>query len=145
LNLNSIYLSGYYSGMGYFRQKRHYIAWFACIAILLNSLMPAISHAMAASHDQGELWTSICSASGAKLIPSSFSQPADKNTDSKPMSMAHCPYCLAHAGSVGLLPEVTLALAPANLSYALPRLFYLSPSPLFAWASANPRAPPDLT
>jgi hypothetical protein len=131
--------------MGYFRQNRHRIAWLACIAILLNALMPTISHAMASSQDQSGFWTSVCSASGTKFIPAPFSKPTDKNSDSKPMSMVHCPYCLAHAGSVALLPATTLLLAPASLSYALPRLFYLSPSPLFAWASANPRAPPTLT
>lgn len=104
--------------------------------------MPTISHAMAASQDAGSWTTAVCSASGTKFIPSPFAQPADNNTDSERMAMQHCPYCLAHADSVALIAHNAALLAPADLSYVLPRLFYVSPSPLFVWAAANPRAPP---
>lgn len=129
--------------MGYFRQNRSLIAWLACLAILLNALMPAIAHALAAEHDGPMLLTAICSASGTQFVPAPFDLPADKQPDTTSAS-AHCPYCLTHAGSAMLLPQ-TWAMHPVvTTTRTLPRLFYLAPYPLFAWAPAHPRAPPVL-
>ena len=129
--------------MGYFRQNLRSLAWLACLAILLNALMPTIAHAVAASQDEPALWGVICSASGTKFVPAPFDLPADKKSDTGSM-MAHCPYCLMHAGSAGPLPQApSMPIAPA-LKHVMPELFYLAPYPLFAWATAQPRAPPAL-
>ena len=57
----------------------------------------------------------------------------------------HCPFCFTHAGSFGLAPVIFLA-NQMGMSVALcPALFYLSPHPLFAWTSAQPRAPPAVS
>ena len=129
--------------MGHFRQNLRLISWLASFAILLNALMPTIAHAVAANQGESVIWGAICSASGTKFVPNPLGQPADQQPDTKP-PMAHCPYCLAHAGT-DVLPTqpVQLPLAVA-LTHVMPRLFYFAPYPLFAWAAAQPRAPPTL-
>lgn len=137
----------YYWAMTPFRQNRRFIAWFACLAILLNSLAPAISHAMASVQGKDAPWTQICSTSGTKFIPldlgtQDISQGKDKQP--QPMAMEHCAYCLTHAGSFAVFTDVPLQFTPVTLAYTYPALFYQSPYPLFTWAAASPRAPPVL-
>lgn len=133
--------------MQVFKQKQRFIAFIACVAVLLNALAPAISHTIAAAQDKSVSWIEVCSASGTKLLPFPADQLTDKRkgNDSKPMSMDHCAYCLSHVGSFGLLGDSNFTPAPVNLSYSLPKLFYHSPRPLFVWAASNPRAPPVLS
>jgi len=137
--------------MEFFRQNRgvlsqRFIAWLSCFAILLGSLAPAISHAIANIKGQPAPWSEICSTSGNKFVPFDISLAASNkesnDNDSQPMKMEHCAYCTMHAPTFALNDQRLLALQPANLSYSLPKLFYQAPYPLFAWASANPRAPP---
>jgi DUF2946 family protein len=134
--------------MGLFRRNRFLVSWLACMAIVLNALAPAISHAMASVQGQPAPWTEICSVSGTKFAPLDFNLAVDgkKDRDTQPMSsMQHCPYCLTHAGSVGMLTDIGFELAKHDLSYSLPELFYQSPHPLFVWAASSPRAPPLLS
>lgn len=58
------------------------------------------------------------------------------------MDMVHCPYCLTHAGSAGVLPAHGLAPVHAETSSAAPVKHYIGPLPSSPWASASPRAPP---
>lgn len=125
------------------RQNRRFIAWFACLAILLNSLMPAVSHAMASG--QGDsLLLEVCSAAGNKTaiaIQLEFEQ-SNSSQDTQTASMQHCPYCLAQADNATMLHDTQPLVLIPNLSYSLPELFYHAPRPLFAWAASQPRAPP---
>lgn len=134
----------YYWLMTLFRQNRRITAWFACLTILLNALAPAISHAMAAMEDDQTPWAQICSANGARFIP------LDLNTDTpqqdrQPMAMDHCAYCLTHAGSFAVFSDVPLPVVSADFGLDYPTRFYQSPSRLFVWATASPRAPPVLS
>lgn len=134
----------YYSAMTFFRKNRRFVAWLACLAMVLSSLAPAISHAMASGQGSTSLLMEICSAAGNKSVivtQLDFEKPSD-NQDSKTAPMQHCPYCLTHAGSVGVISDAQLSIALPDASYSVPELFYHSPYPLFAWAASNPRAPP---
>lgn len=128
------------------RQNNSFISWFAMIVIVFNSLAPTISHAMAAANNQSTLLMRICSGSGIKYIPRSLSVKVDKNNkqndNSKPMTMEHCAYCSTHAHSYATLTNSDLTIHKIVLKYKLPNLFYQSHSPLFVWASSNPRGPP---
>ena len=140
-------LNCYYSAMTFFRQNRRFIAWFASLAIVLSSLAPAISHAMSSGQGGETLWQEICSAAGNKfvlVVDLDTEKPAD-GSDSSSASMQHCPYCLTHAGVVGLISDVRLSIALPDASYSVPELFYHSPYPLFAWVAGNPRAPPAVS
>ncbi len=121
---------------------RRLTAWIASFAILLAALAPSISHALAAAKGGNSGWIEVCSVVGAKLVKVADSQNPASIPAGKAMHTEHCPYCSTHAGSVGLLPTMTLVLPLVNGTYPLPALFYQSSSPLFSWASAQPRAPP---
>ena len=89
------------------------------MAILLNALVPSISHALSSldrqSGLQGTFWD-ICST-GTVLISPPESGKASEKAPGKPAaySMVDCPYCLTHAGSTGLLAEVlTSPVLPAG-------------------------------
>lgn len=129
--------------MSLFRQNRRFIAWLACLAIMLNSVMPAISHAMTATQDE-PLLLEVCSAAGNKTSIAVQLQFEESNSsqDTQPAPMQHCPYCLAHADHFTAPQHKQPLLLIPNLSYALPELFYHAPRPLFAWATSQPRAPP---
>jgi hypothetical protein len=132
--------------MAFFTQNRRFIAWFACLAILLNALAPAVSHAMAPKK-VGSLLLEVCSATGNKsaiAIQLDFEETGSSQ-DSQTAPMQHCPYCLAHAGNLAVLHDTQPLLLIPTLSHALPELFYHAPSPLFAWAASQPRAPPTLS
>jgi len=132
--------------MKIFRQNNSFISWLAMIAIVFSSLAPTISHAMAAANNQSTLLMRICSDSDIKYAPLSLLVKVDKNNkqdgNSKPMAMKHCAYCITHANSYAILTNSDLTIHNIVLKYKLPNLFYQSHSPLFVWASSNPRGPP---
>ncbi len=116
------------------------------MAILLASLMPTITQAFASRQVTDSFLSAVCSNSGVAkfvsfaVVTEKSSQPGQNNN--KPMAMEHCPYCFTHAGSFGIMPGHELTIIKLALSQPYPQLFYRSPYPLFAWISANPRAPP---
>ena len=59
--------------------------------------------------------------------------------------LQHCPYCTAHASAIGM-PPVTISV-PALMAFgqAVPELMLVAPRTLFAWTTAQPRAPPNLS
>ena len=129
--------------MALFSKNRRIIAWLACLAILLNALAPAISHAMAAANGKSAPWAQICTTSGTKFIALDLALKSDQKQDENAaMNMDHCAYCVTHAGSFGMTASNEFVVYAPNLSYDLPQLFYHAPRPLFVWAAANPRAPP---
>lgn len=118
------------------------------MAILLSAMAPTLSYAM--PDQQNNVFAEICSASGhAYSSPSpradalTFAQDSKSNGGhSKSMGTQHCPYCLNHANAYGMPVQREFFVAPLDLSYCLPSLYYHAPAPLFVWASASPRAPP---
>lgn len=136
------------------RRQRALIAWIATLAILLNALVPTVAHALTLWAGMPPLVIEVCSTEGRKLIKLDQlgGSKADKNQaasktgqsdNSQAKTGEHCPYCLTHAGSFALPIDTAasgLILPSGKSDY--PFLFYRSHSPLFAWAVANPRAPP---
>jgi hypothetical protein len=131
--------------------SRSLTVWIACCAILLNALMPSISHALAASqasspNSYAESNAEICTSTGIKTIVINNDNNDDKNSikpaPTKLKPSAHCAYCLTHDGSVGLPPDI-LSFPLRAVSYALlPRLFYQAPAAPFSWSVTLSRAPP---
>jgi hypothetical protein len=121
--------------------------WIACCAILLSSLAPSISHAVAAAKGVPNGWTEICTVAGAKLVKldsgapeSTLPAPTEKSTH-----FEHCPFCLHHAVSLGLPPNGDFVMPVVEGTHILPSLFYQASRPPFAWAAAQPRAPPAIS
>ncbi|HWT71228.1 MAG TPA: DUF2946 domain-containing protein [Oxalicibacterium sp.] len=125
------------------RTMRCITAWIASFAILLAALAPSISHAVAAAKNMPNGWTEICTVAGAKLVKldDAPSKPAPTH---KMSHFEHCPFCLSHAVSLGMPPDATIAIPSLEGTHILPPLFYHAPRPLFAWSTAQPRAPPFL-
>jgi len=121
------------------RQRLH--IWIACFAILLNALVPTISHALNALQSHSPQ-IEICTTDGVKYINADGSSPAKSPLDSTLHHLEHCPYCVGDAATPPL-PTTFATPVPAPSGMALlPALFYLSPAPLFSWSQSHPRAPP---
>jgi hypothetical protein len=116
--------------------------WIASFAILLAALAPSISHAVAAAQGVPNGWMEICTVEGAKLVQIADGQPAKPAPGNKAAHLEHCPFCLNHAVSPGLLSVFDFTIPVVESSAVLPLLFYQASHPLFAWTAAQPRAPP---
>lgn len=120
------------------RAHRRLTSWIAVLAILLASLAPALSHALATA--TGTSWVEICTTQGSKWI-----QAGEDGSERSPASahvLDHCPFCSLHAPTLGLPPATLLGQLPLQLSHEVPRAFLFAPRTLHAWLSAQPRAPP---
>ncbi|KRB83876.1 DUF2946 domain-containing protein [Noviherbaspirillum sp. Root189] len=137
------------------RQQRHITAWIASLAILLASLMPAMSHALSlskhAKQNTFSFITEICSVNGTRLhtVDASTASTAlaektsGAHTDGT--GSEHCPICLTQTGAVGLPPAERIIFPIQPGATVRPALFFHSPTPLFAWSAGQPRAPPLLS
>lgn len=125
------------------RGKAAFAAWIACIAILLSSLAPAIAHAL--QRDGQGAWAEVCTTSGSKVVSldSGLADEAPSLPAEHPLQ--HCPYCSLHAPALGMPPgSLAVPTLVPQLS-AVPEPMLAAPRTLFAWATAQPRAPPRLS
>jgi len=125
------------------KATHRFASWIACFAILMASLAPSISHAVAAAKSVPNAWMEICTVTGSKMVM----VDADQNSQTpapveKTMHFEHCPFCLNHAVQAGMPPAADFVMPVISGDHVLPSLFYQSSRPLFAWAVAQPRAPP---
>lgn len=120
------------------RAHRRLTSWIAALAILLASLAPALSHALASA--TGADWIEICTIQGSKWV-----QAGEDGSERAPASahvLEHCPYCSLQTPTLGLPPVTQRVAVPPRLSHAVPRAFLSAPRTLHAWVRAQPRAPP---
>ena len=116
------------------RQRLKALTWIAVFAIFGLALAPTISHALDAN-TAANPWAQICSTpasggAGSPALPSGLRH------------LDHCPLCGHGAGPLGMPPGATLAL-PAPAREAFVRAHQgLAATHAFAWAAAQPRAPP---
>ena len=124
---------------------RKLIAWIACTAILLGSMAPLMTQALERPPGDaaGQGWVEVCTAMGTMRIDAGDSGP-NGPAHQMPADHApqHCTYCSSHATTLGMPPASSAALLVPALRPGLPELFLKSPRPLFAWSTAQPRAPP---
>jgi hypothetical protein len=115
--------------------------WIAAFAFLFSAWGPALSHAIAFNNATAGEEVQICTMVGMKtlVVTQGGSGKTDPHTPIHPLE--HCPCCAAHGGPGLPLPS-RFALVLPEASSPIPRLFYRSPTPLFAWTSASPRGPP---
>lgn len=114
--------------------------WIASLAILLASLAPSLSQALASA--SGTSWIAVCTTQGSKWI-----QSAADGSERAPGSVHvvdHCPYCSLHAPTLGLPPATDLVLLPLRRCREVVAAFLAAPRTLHAWVSAQPRAPPPV-
>lgn len=119
-------------------------AWIACLAILLNALAPAISHAFGTQRGEQALLGAVCTTDRSGLARALLAAAAaDENGGGNLQGMnASCPYCATHAGAF-LPPAAPVVRLPVDgLRHSPPPLFLDAPRPLFAWAATRSRGPP---
>jgi hypothetical protein len=128
------------------RHHLHRFAWIAALAIFGVVFAPTISHGLARLQNQDSWWTQICTPQGMKTVAAlagETSAAPEEGATGPVNPFDHCPLCgLAAAAPTLPPPNVTLWL-PLTGATVVPRLFLRAPRPLFAWASAQPRAPPS--
>lgn len=130
---------------------KHWVAyvWIAILAILFNALVPVASHAVnawlpvAADTAAG---MEVCTAMGMETMamPAAPDASGESASDKLIKGMTHCGYCVTHAGSFGLPPQVPALVAVLGGHDLFPTLFFQAPRPLFSWSPAQARAPPFL-
>ncbi|MEO8858766.1 MAG: DUF2946 domain-containing protein [Burkholderiaceae bacterium] len=113
----------------------------ACVAILMAALGPAMSQGLQSSAAPD--WEQICTSLG----PASLHLGDNTGRDPSPTAPSrhqfkHCPSCSMHMSGLGLPPEPAASLPTQALTFLVPQLFLVNPRTLFAWVTAQPRAPP---
>ncbi|MBF8179269.1 DUF2946 domain-containing protein [Herminiimonas contaminans] len=120
--------------------------WTAVFAILMSALAPSFSHAVSTANSTSNVWIEICSVTGKKLVQTGDNTASQApGNDQKITHVEHCPFCLNHAVSLGLPPAANFVMPFISGDHVLPSLFYQTSQPLFAWAAAQPRAPPVIS
>ena len=125
-------------------RRKRFGAWMAILAMLAASLAPTVSHALSAQRGAPSGWTDICTVAGAKTLKSvGLGQPQNSAPGEGGVAAnLDCAYCLLHSGNLAPPPSPAVAVPAMSAAVHMPALFYRSPRPLFAWATAHPRAPP---
>ncbi|RJG00323.1 DUF2946 domain-containing protein [Noviherbaspirillum sedimenti] len=123
------------------RPIRYITAAIACMAILMATLAPSISHALSDAGKSRSLWAEICSTAGLKLVKLDLGSELPAHSEPA-NAFEHCPFCQVHDGMLALPPSVSLTLPAYQGGLPFPSLFYQATRPLFVWASPQSRAPP---
>jgi len=122
------------------RQPLHRAVWIAFLAIFGLVFAPTISHALA--HGGGSAWTEVCTLQGMKLVATVDAADQSSQPATSLDHMTHCPLCGLSASPYTPPAAAHSVIEPTGLSHLQPTLFLRASRPLFAWASAQPRAPP---
>lgn len=111
------------------------------MAIFALAFVPTVSRLLAAGTGNAA-WAEICTPQGTRLLAAADDGQAS-GTVQGGSHLDHCPLC-GLSGDAPLPPAAANAVAVTAPRALLPRLFLHAPRPLFAWAAAQPRAPPVL-
>lgn len=117
-----------------------WLAWTACVAVLMASLAPALSQAWQAigPAEARSGWAEVCSALGTRWVRTDEGSTAPAPAGDP---MAHCPYCAWHAPWIDG-PASRFSLPPLARSSEQPLTQPRGIRPRTAWPSAQARAPP---
>jgi hypothetical protein len=137
--------------MFFYRRMQRFSAWLACVAILMATLAPTISHAVAhgvsasfaVAKPMAGFLAEICETSGGvkRMVVGDLQAPSS-STQHDVFHVEHCPFCSSHSGFLGVPSRATSGLHLPRGHGVAPLLFYRSPRPLPVWAPAQSRAPP---
>jgi len=120
---------------------RKLITWIACAAILMGSVAPVLAHALQRSQGGGLI--EICTALGSQWVQvDPVGQAGSEPQTPIDHARKHCPLCSSHLTALGMPPAVGSPLLVPALRFGLPELFLSAARTPFAWATAQPRAPP---
>lgn len=124
------------------RRTRTILSWAICLMVLAGSFASAARLRLGAVTAQSN-WIEVCTASGMKWVsPPSGTDTRTPTDDHAQHQSGHCPWCSAYAAAMGMPPSPLVPWQAPLTGRVLPSLFLAAPEPLFAWASAQARAPP---
>lgn len=121
-------------------------------AVVLNALLPTVSLAFEPAnkprHSAGADWVEICTSRGSSWVQLSLDGKVLAQTTQRPDGApaathdGHCPYCLTHAASFGLLPTPAMVLPvwPLEADLAPQREPHITG--MWGWRGPAVRAPP---
>ena len=121
--------------------------WLVLVTVLLATLAPTLSQALALARGEVIVWSTLCrnsavSPQAAKLSLAEQSRPEPREL-AKHGLFEHCPFCALQTQDLAPPPSSPmLTLPPSGLSFEMPERFYSAPSSAHAWAPAQSRAPP---
>ena len=122
-------------------RNRKLVHWIAILAVLMSSLAPVVSQAIAVAQQGQGFAMDLCSADGAKMqIQVQLQVQPDSQTDGAG-TMKPCPYCVTHCSITPVFNTDLKFEVPQSFAM-LPQLFYQSPLPLSAWVTPPSAAPP---
>ena len=108
-------------------RNRKLVHWIAILAVLMSSLAPVVSQAIAVAQQGQGFAMDLCSADGAKM---QIQVQPDSQTDGAG-TMQPCPYCVTHCSITPVFNTHLKFEVPQSFAM-LPQLFYQSPQPLSA-------------
>lgn len=111
------------------------LAWLAVFAL---TLLPSLTRVVNAATQGG--WVEVCSAQGMRWVAPDGTVSERGPAGQIAAHGEHCPLCGAGAAAPPIAAAAS-ALPPLGETFVAP-LFLHAPRPLFAWSSAQPRAPP---
>ena len=118
---------------------RRFASLLALVAVAAAAVVPAMAHALGQSH--GTKWIEVCSAAGPVQVEVPADGPGLPKAP-KASDLDHCPYCAPQASGMAPPPAIAPLDVPVLRADIVPALFLAAPRPLFAWTTAQPRAPP---
>lgn len=119
---------------------RRLASWWMVAAMVLASLMPTVSRALAAQQPSALIWADVCSAS-QPASPSLAKAAMADLSDTAAVSIDDCAYCVLMLDRLGPPPSLALpVLAPEQPRWRLPAPTVPDLRPDLRLA--HPRAPP---
>ncbi len=115
------------------------------LSLLLATLAPALSQALAAARGDVAAWSQICRSSlvspraGASVVASK----AAAEKESLHGLFEHCPFCGLHVQVIAPPPTAVPMALRLNLRHELPERFLSAAVTAHAWAPALARGPPN--
>lgn len=123
------------------RVTRVLTSWLAILAFMTAALAPSISHALSSGNRLS--WVEVCTPTGAKWVQAAGDAADETPAPAAVHPLEHCPYCSLHFSALAL-PAASAATVPLLVpTHDLPIAFLAAPRTLYAWVSAQPRAPPQ--
>jgi hypothetical protein len=124
----------YHCGMRFHRAAKRVSSWIAILAVAMISFAPAVSQALSQA-GLGSFEEDCASHALTSAHHEDDTAPQLRIVD-------HCNYCSMHFTALALPMPPTLAHAAPEPGSDPPPLLLAGPSTMFAWAAAQPRAPP---
>ena len=121
-------------------------AWLACLVMVMNTVAPLLTQAMALFRGEQVLLMTVCTADGTQQRRIDVSARADESPANENPAGRHsgeCPYCTPSSGSAAPPPSAQSVTPAPALSDGPPVRFYTAHHALFAWTAASPRGPPQ--